>query len=108
MQVSRRAFFGISASAATGTALGGLAGLRANLAPALARAQQLMWGALLLFGVEGWLLTRCMAAAGGPSVGAVRAMAREVFTDWHFAKALSGFQTWLDAGAPSDDATRAV
>jgi formate dehydrogenase major subunit len=41
MQVSRRAFFGISASAATGTALGGLAGLGANLAPALARAQEL-------------------------------------------------------------------
>jgi hypothetical protein len=53
MQVSRRAFFGISASAATGTALGGLAELGANLAPALVRAQQLMWGTLLLFGVVG-------------------------------------------------------
>lgn len=41
MEVSRRAFFRMSATAATGTALGGLAGLGANLAPAIARAQEL-------------------------------------------------------------------
>ena len=41
MQVSRRAFFHMSATTATGTALGGLAGLGANLAPAIARAQEL-------------------------------------------------------------------
>ena len=41
MQVSRRGFFRISTTAATGTALGGLTGLGANLAPAIARAQEL-------------------------------------------------------------------
>ena len=41
MQVSRRGFFHISATTAAGTALGGLAGLGANLAPAIARAQEL-------------------------------------------------------------------
>ncbi len=41
MEVSRRDFFKLTSSAATGTALGGLAGLGANLAPTLARAQEL-------------------------------------------------------------------
>ena len=41
MLVSRRAFLQMSATSATGTALGGLAGLGANLGPALARAQEL-------------------------------------------------------------------
>ena len=41
MEVSRRGFITASASAATGTALAGLAGLGANLAPTLARAQEL-------------------------------------------------------------------
>ncbi len=39
--VSRRDFFKVSAGAATGTAIGGLAGLGAALAPTLARAQEL-------------------------------------------------------------------
>lgn len=41
MDVSRRDFFKLGASAAGGTALGGLTGLGANLAPTLARAQEL-------------------------------------------------------------------
>ena len=41
MEVSRRDFFKLTSGAATGTALGGLAGLGANLAPTLARAQEL-------------------------------------------------------------------
>ena len=41
MDVTRRDFVKWSAGAATGTAIGGLAGLGANLAPALARAQEL-------------------------------------------------------------------
>jgi formate dehydrogenase major subunit len=41
MDVSRRDFVKWSAGAATGTALGGLAGLGASLAPTLARAQEL-------------------------------------------------------------------
>lgn len=57
---------------------------------------------------EGWLLARCLAAAAGPSVGAVRTMAREIFTDWRLAQALPAFQAWLDAGAPSEDAASTV
>ncbi len=41
MEVSRRKFLQVSSSIAGGTALGGLAGLGANLAPTLARAQEL-------------------------------------------------------------------
>jgi formate dehydrogenase major subunit len=41
MDVSRRSFLKLSSSVAGGTALGGLAGLGANLAPTLARAQEL-------------------------------------------------------------------
>jgi formate dehydrogenase major subunit len=41
MAVTRRDFFKIGGGAMTGTALGGLAGLGASLAPALARAQEL-------------------------------------------------------------------
>ena len=41
MDVSRRSFLKISSAVTTGTALGGLAGLGANLAPTLARAQEL-------------------------------------------------------------------
>ena len=41
MELSRRDFFRLSATTATGTALGGLAGLGADLAPTLARAEEL-------------------------------------------------------------------
>lgn len=41
MNLSRRDFVRASAGAVTGTAIGGLAGLGANLAPTLARAQEL-------------------------------------------------------------------
>src|SRR5258705_6967400 len=41
MDVSRRGFLKVSSAAAAGTALGGLVGLGANLAPTLARAQEL-------------------------------------------------------------------
>jgi len=41
MDLSRRDFLRASAGTATGTAIGGLAGLGANLAPTLARAQEL-------------------------------------------------------------------
>lgn len=54
---------------------------------------------------EGWLLARCLAAADGPSVGAVRAMALDIFADWRLGQALPAFQAWLDAGAPSEDAS---
>ena len=41
MEVSRRDFLRVSTGAVGGTALGGLAGLGANLAPTLARAAEL-------------------------------------------------------------------
>jgi formate dehydrogenase major subunit len=41
MDVSRRAFFKVTVASATGTALAGLSGLGANLAPTLARAAEL-------------------------------------------------------------------
>ena len=41
MDVSRRGFLKVSSATVAGTALGGLAGLGANLAPTLARAQEL-------------------------------------------------------------------
>jgi formate dehydrogenase major subunit len=41
MDVSRRDFLRLSTAATSGTALGGLAGLGASLAPAIARAQEL-------------------------------------------------------------------
>jgi formate dehydrogenase major subunit len=41
MDVTRRDFYKLSARAVTGTAVGGLAGLGATLAPTLARAQEL-------------------------------------------------------------------
>ena len=41
MEVSRRDFFKLSAGSLTGTAIGGIAGLGASLAPTLAQAQQL-------------------------------------------------------------------
>jgi formate dehydrogenase major subunit len=41
MELSRRAFLKVSGGLAGGTALGGLAGLGANLVPTLARAQEL-------------------------------------------------------------------
>ena len=57
---------------------------------------------------EDWLLKRCLAAAGGPSVGAARAMARDIFADWRLGHALPAFQAWLDKGAPSEDAETTV
>jgi formate dehydrogenase major subunit len=41
MDISRRGFFKVTAASATGTALAGLSGLGANLAPTLARAAEL-------------------------------------------------------------------
>lgn len=52
---------------------------------------------------EGWLLARCLAADGGASVGAVRAMALDIFADWRLGQALPTFHAWLDAGARSED-----
>jgi hypothetical protein len=51
---------------------------------------------------DDWLLAQCLQA-GWPS-GPVRAMALEVQADWQIARAFADVRSWLDAGAPSDDA----
>lgn len=52
---------------------------------------------------EQWLTNRCLVLpeASGPLL----AMAREVLADWHLAQQSVHFRSWLQQGAPSDDAT---
>jgi len=50
-----------------------------------------------------WLLERCLTRAQAVSMGAMRAMARDVLEEWRFAAASVDFQRWLAAGAPSED-----
>jgi hypothetical protein len=52
---------------------------------------------------EGWLLERCLGAAGTHSTGGVRAMALEVLHEWQLARSLGAFDQWLAGGAPSED-----
>jgi hypothetical protein len=51
---------------------------------------------------EGWLLARCLDERTA-SVGAARAMARDVLAEWRLARDAPAFRDWLAAGAPSDD-----
>jgi hypothetical protein len=51
---------------------------------------------------EEWLLTRCITSET-PS-GPLRAMALEVLSDWRLAQTSVVFRSWLEEGAPSDDA----
>jgi len=51
---------------------------------------------------EGWLLERCLAQ--GEPCGSMRAMALEVLSDWRLAQTSVVFRSWLEQGAPSDDA----
>ena len=53
---------------------------------------------------EAWLLERCLSS-GMASMGAMRAMAREVLTEWRLTAASVQFRDWLTAGAPSEDRT---
>jgi hypothetical protein len=63
---------------------------------------------------EGWLLERCLSADdSGPRhddpvlstpSGPVRAMALDVLAEWRLAQMSPAFRSWLDQGAPSDDA----
>src|SRR3989441_8606862 len=50
-----------------------------------------------------WLLERCLTGAADATMGALRAMAREVLAEWQFAAASADFREWLAAGAPSED-----
>jgi len=54
---------------------------------------------------EGWLLERCLEGDSTVSVGAVRAMALDVLTEWRLVAADPAFGAWLAQGAPSDDGT---
>jgi len=51
---------------------------------------------------EGWLLERCLG--NDEPGGAMRAMALEVLSDWRLAQTSVVFRSWLEQGAPSDDA----
>jgi len=53
---------------------------------------------------EGWLLERCWELGGTTSVGAARAMAQDIASEWHLANQSPSFRGWLARGAPSDDA----
>ena len=52
---------------------------------------------------EGWLVEQCGAAESVPS-GPIRAMALDVLGEWRLAQASGMFRSWLEQGAPSDDA----
>ena len=53
---------------------------------------------------EAWLLERCLSSETA-SMGAMRAMAKEVLSEWRLATASVQFRDWLTAGAPSEDRT---
>jgi hypothetical protein len=51
---------------------------------------------------EGWLLECCLRS--GESSGSMQAMALELLSDWNLAQTSLVFRSWLEHGAPSDDA----
>jgi hypothetical protein len=51
---------------------------------------------------EEWLLNY---SASHDSAGGIWAMARAVFEEWRLAHSMGEFKSWLEQGAPSDDAT---
>ena len=53
---------------------------------------------------EQWLLERCWEMADAVSVGAARAMALDIASEWRLASESPAFRDWLARGAPSDDA----
>jgi hypothetical protein len=53
---------------------------------------------------EHWLLEQCLAAPPAEGVGAYRAMALEIVDEWRLAADSADFRSWLERGAPSDDA----
>jgi hypothetical protein len=52
---------------------------------------------------EGWLLQFGLTC-GPESAGATLAMARAIFEEWRLAHSMNDFKSWLEQGAPSDDA----
>jgi hypothetical protein len=53
---------------------------------------------------EQWLLDYPHALSTPSLQGPAMAMARAVFDEWRLAHSLGEFRTWLEHGAPSDDA----
>lgn len=51
---------------------------------------------------EAWLVGKCDDA--GPAAGPLRAVARRLLEQWRLASKSPAFRTWLEAGAPSEDA----
>jgi hypothetical protein len=54
---------------------------------------------------EGWLLKYPVGCSRPELAGPALAMARAVFEEWRLAHTLGEFRSWLEQGAPSDDAT---
>jgi hypothetical protein len=52
---------------------------------------------------EEWLL-QCGLTCAPQSAGATMAMARAIFEEWRLAHSMNNFKSWLEQGAPSDDA----
>jgi hypothetical protein len=50
---------------------------------------------------EEWLLNY---SASQDSAGGILAMARAVFEEWRLTHSMNEFKSWLEQGAPSDDA----
>jgi len=57
-------------------------------------------------GFEEWLLNYPPTVSAPELAGPAFAMARAVFDEWRLAHSLVEFRTWLEDGAPSDDAKR--
>ena len=53
---------------------------------------------------EQWLLMYPRTVSTPELAGPAQAMARAVFEEWQLAHTLGEFRTWLEQGAPSDDA----
>jgi len=53
---------------------------------------------------EEWLLRTGQECGAAESAGAITAMARAIFEEWKLAHSMNEFKTWLDRGAPSEDA----
>jgi hypothetical protein len=51
---------------------------------------------------EAWLLDHCLRHRGAS--GPTQAMALDVLSDWRLAHSSTEFRSWLQHGAPSDDA----
>src|SRR5216683_576646 len=49
---------------------------------------------------EAWLFDQCLIGSADASMGALRAMAREMAAEWRLAAASADFREWLARGAP--------